>query len=353
MKYVYFFNEGKADMKEVLGGKGANLSEMTNIKIPVPQGFTITTEACGYFSKHNKYPEGMESQIKKQLKKLEKLMNAKLGDDENPLLVSVRSGAAVSMPGMMDTVLNLGLNDNSVQGLINKTNNERFVYDSYRRFMQMFGDVVLEIEHHNFEKVLDAMKKKKGAAVDTDLTAEDLKELCEDYKKIYKKAGKEFPQDPMKQLYASINAVFKSWNNSRAKTYRRLNNIKGLEGTAVNVQAMVFGNMGKTSGTGVLFSRNPSNGEKKLYGEYLMNAQGEDVVAGIRTPHPIDAMKKNDKKMYKQILDISEKLEKHYKEMQDMEFTIQEEKLLFLQTRSGKRTDHAAVKIDVDMVKEK
>src|SRR3989344_4216604 len=352
MKYVYFFNEGKKEMKELLGGKGANLCEMTNIGIPVPQGFIITTLACHYFSENNKYPEGMEKQVEENLKKLERLMNAKLGDKENPLLVSVRSGAAVSMPGMMDTVLNLGLNDESIKGLIKKTNNERFVYDAYRRFIQMFGDVVLGIEHDKFESALDKIKKKKNVKFDTDLTKDDLKKLIEEYKQIYKNEKKEFPQDPIKQLYSAINAVFKSWNNPRAITYRRLNDIKGLKGTAVNIQTMVFGNMGNTSGTGVLFSRNPSTGENKLYGEYLMNAQGEDVVAGIRTPKHIDDMKKEEPEMYKQIIKISEKLEKHYKDMQDMEFTIQEGKLFFLQTRKGKRTTHAAVKIAVDMVNE-
>jgi len=353
-KYVYFFGEGNKDMKDILGGKGANLSEMTNLGIPVPPGFTISAEVCDYFYKHDKtYPEGLEEQIEENMRKLEEKMNAKFGDPENPLLVSVRSGAAVSMPGMMDTVLNLGLNDETVKGLIRKTNNERFGYDAYRRFIQMFGNVVMGIPHEKFEEILDKKKKEKNAKFDTDLTAEDLKEVIEEYKKlIISEKGESFPEDPKKQLKMAIDAVFGSWNNKRAIAYRRIHNITGLLGTAVNVQAMVFGNMGDNSGTGVAFTRNPSTGENKLYGEYLLNAQGEDVVAGIRTPHPIDDLKEQMPEIYNQLLEIREKLEKHYKDMQDIEFTIQEGKLYILQTRTGKRTGLAAVNIAVDMVNE-
>ncbi len=358
-KLVYFFGngkaEGKADMKMLLGGKGANLCEMTNLGIPVPPGFTITTEVCDLYYKNNKkWPAGLEEQVLENLKKLEKAMNAGFGDRDNPLLVSVRSGAAVSMPGMMDTVLNLGLNSEVVQGIIIKTENERFAWDSYRRFIQMFGDVVMGVEHDAFEHILSTKKKQVGAAQDMDLSAADLKEIVRQYKKVYKDhTGEEFPQDPVEQLFKAINAVFQSWNNPRANKYRELNNIKGLIGTAVNVQAMVFGNMGETSGTGVCFSRDPSTGEKVFYGEYLINAQGEDVVAGIRTPKPLNILKKDMPEVYRELVGYKDKLEKHYRDMQDMEFTIQEGKLYILQTRSGKRTAKAAVKIACDFVREK
>ncbi|MCK5161886.1 MAG: pyruvate, phosphate dikinase, partial [Candidatus Aureabacteria bacterium] len=358
-KFVYSFGggkaEGRAKMKMLLGGKGANLSEMTNIGLPVPPGFTITTEACELFYKSGrKLTKNLEGQIKAGVKKMEKDMGSFFGDPRNSLLVSVRSGAAVSMPGMMDTVLNLGLNPSVVEGLIKKTGNERFAWDSYRRFIQMFGDVVMGVEHHAFEHELQAVKNKYGAKQDTDLDASMLKEVVERYKSIYKKfTKKNFPVNPFEQLKLSINAVFSSWNNDRAIKYRAINDIKGLLGTAVNVQAMVFGNMGDTSGTGVAFTRDPSIGTNKFYGEYLMNAQGEDVVAGIRTPHPIETLKKVNRKIYGQLINIRKKLEKHYKEVQDLEFTIQEGKLYMLQTRTGKRTAAAALKIAVDMVKEK
>lgn len=353
-KYVYFFGEGKKEMKKLLGGKGANLSEMTNIGLPVPPGFTITTEVCNLFYDLGKrYPEGLDEQIDENMAKLEKEMGMGLGDNDNPLLVSVRSGAAVSMPGMMDTVLNLGLNDDTVNGLIAKTNNERFSWDSYRRFIQMFGDVVMGVEHSQFEEALQKMKNKKKVKFDTDLSAEDLKELVEDYKRIIKKAkGKSFPQEPREQLRMSIEAVFGSWGNKRAISYRNLNDIPHNIGTAVNIQVMVFGNMGDDSGTGVAFTRSPSDGEDKLYGEYLINAQGEDVVAGIRTPQPISKLEEEMPENFKQLIDIRNNLEDHYKEMQDLEFTIQKTKLYILQTRSGKRTAAAAVKIAVDMVEQ-
>jgi pyruvate, orthophosphate dikinase len=352
-KLVYFFGEGNKDMKDLLGGKGANLSEMANIGIPVPPGFTITTEVCDYFSKNKKYPAELQKQIDENIKKLEEKMGMKFGDKENPLLVSVRSGAAVSMPGMMDTVLNLGLNDDAVAGLIKKSGNERFAWDSYRRFIQMFGDVVMEVEHAKFEEILDNVKETKGVKFDTELDANDLKEVVKKYKEMVKKEkGEEFPSDPKKQLELSINAVFSSWDNPRAVKYRELNDIKGLIGTAVNVQAMVFGNMGDTSGTGVCFTRDPSTGENKFYGEYLMNAQGEDVVAGIRTPKPITELEKGMPDVYKELVEIYQKAEKHYKDMQDMEFTIQEGKLYLLQTRTGKRTAVAAVRIAVEMEEE-
>jgi pyruvate,orthophosphate dikinase len=353
-KYVYFFSEGDKSMKELLGGKGANLAEMTKIGIPVPAGFTITTESCAYFSHEKKWPTELEGQIEKNIEQLEKEMNAKFGDAKNPLLVSVRSGAAASMPGMMDTILNLGMNDETVVAVAQKTGNERFAWDSYRRFIQMFGDVVMEVEHKYFEEVLENAKETKGVRFDTELNASDMKQVVTKYKEAIKKhAGKDFPQKPWDQLKLSINAVFNSWNNERAITYRKLNNIHGLLGTAVNIQSMVFGNMGETSGTGVCFSRDPSTGKNEFYGEYLMNAQGEDVVAGIRTPLHIEELKKQMPKQYAELVAIREKLEKHYKDMQDMEFTIQEGKLYMLQTRNGKRTTHAAVKIAVDMVKEK
>jgi len=354
-KWVYAFEEGKKELKEVLGGKGANLAEMTSLKIPVPPGFTITTEACHeFYELGKKYPDGMQDQINTKLEELEKKLGKKLGDPENPLLVSVRSGAAVSMPGMMDTVLNLGLNDQSVQGLIKKTGNERFAWDAYRRFINMFGNVVMNVGHENFEEKIHEMKKSKGVEFDTDLTAEDLKKLVEEYKQVVKdKTGKLFPDDPREQLKMAIDAVFNSWNNERAIAYRRINDIKGLLGTAVNVQTMVFGNMGDDSGTGVFFTRNPSTGVNEFYGEFLMNAQGEDVVAGIRTPKPIVELKKVMSECYDELVEIYKKIEKHYKDMQDMEFTIEDKKLWILQTRNGKRTATAAVKIAVDMVNEK
>jgi len=354
-KYVYDFSEGKADMKKVLGGKGTYLAEMTAMGISVPFGFTITTEACDEYHEHGKkLPEGVQSQVDAKLKLLEQKMGLKLGDPQNPLLVSVRSGAAASMPGMMDTILNLGLNDAVADGLINKTRNERFVRDSYRRFVHMFGDVVLGVDHDDFEHILEQEKKTKGVQYDTELDAKDLKDVTDKYKELVKKkTGKEFPNDPRKQLFMAIEAVFHSWNNERAILYRKLNDIKGLLGTAVNVQAMVFGNMGETSGTGVCFTRDPSTGENRFYGEYLMNAQGEDVVAGIRTPQPLDTLQKQNPAIYKQLCDVRTKLEKHYKDMQDMEFTIQEGVLYILQTRNGKRTAAAAVRIAVEMVAEK
>ncbi|MCK5450173.1 MAG: pyruvate, phosphate dikinase [Candidatus Omnitrophica bacterium] len=358
-KYVYFFGggkaEGKASMKELLGGKGANLAEMSSIGIPVPAGFTIATDVCDFYYSHGKKkPVELAKQIEANIKKLEKTMGTKLGDPKNPLLVSVRSGAAVSMPGMMDTVLNLGINDAVVEGLIAKTKNERMGWDSYRRFINMFGDVCMGIDHRHFETELSKVKKKYKRALDTDLTVKELKEVVEAYKKVYKKhVGKNFPTDAKVQLGYAIDAVIKSWNIERAITYRRLNKLSDLKGTAVNVQAMVFGNMGDNSGTGVAFTRNPANGDNEFYGEYLINAQGEDVVAGIRTPQPLSTLKKKMPKMYKQLNGIRLKLEKHYKDMQDVEFTIQEGKLFMLQTRTGKRTGMAAVKIAVNMLKEK
>lgn len=353
-QYVYFFGEGTKDMKKLLGGKGANLSEMTNIGLPVPPGFTITTETCNtYYENGQKYPDGFMEQVKLNMKKLEKAMGLDFGDINDPLLVSVRSGAAVSMPGMMDTILNLGLNDKTVAGLIKKTGNKRFGMDSYRRFIQMFGNVVMEVEHAEFEKAIQHLKDKKGVKFDTDLTADDLEALVADYKKIVEKEkAVSFPQDPMEQLKMAINAVFSSWNNKRAITYRNLNDIPHNLGTAVNIQAMVFGNMGDNSGTGVAFTRNPSTGEKKVYGEYLTNAQGEDVVAGIRTPKDLDKLNDEMSAIHKQLMEIFAKLEKHYKDMQDMEFTFQEGKLFMLQTRSGKRTAAAALQVAVDMFKE-
>ncbi len=357
-QYVYFFGSGSAEgdgsMKAILGGKGANLAEMTNLKIPVPPGFTISTEVCDYYYKNNnKYPDALQIQIDANLKRLEAAMGAGFGDKKNPLLVSVRSGAAVSMPGIMDTILNLGLNDETVAGLIQKMGNERFAWAAYRRFINMFGDVVMGIEHSEFEKVLHGVKAKRKVQQDTDLSAADLKEVVEKYKAVFKKhTRKDFPQSPREQLTRAINAVFGSWNSDRAIKYRQIESISGLLGTAVNVQAMVFGNMGDTSGTGVAFTRNPSTGENKFYGEYLINAQGEDVVAGIRTPLPIDRLEKAMPEVYRQLRDIYLTLEKHYKDMQDIEFTIQEGKLFMLQTRNGKRTAHAAVKVAVDMVGE-
>ena len=353
-KYVYDFEEGKGIGKFILGGKGSNMADMVGLGLPVPPGFIITTEACAkFYELGKKYPEGMNAEVDEHLAKLEKKMGKKLGDAKDPLLVSVRSGAAASMPGMMDTILNLGLNDESVNGLIQKTKNERFAWDSYRRFIQMFGDVVMGVAHHKFMEALDHAKETKGVEYDTQLDANDLKKLVDKYKELIKEeTTQEFPQSPKTQLQMSIDAVFGSWNNPRAITYRRLNDIRGLLGTAVNIQSMVFGNMGETSGTGVAFSRNPSTGEGKIYGEFLMNAQGEDVVAGIRTPKPIAELEKVMPKCYKEFMDIAKRLEKHYRDMQDMEFTIQEGVLFFLQTRNGKRTGPAAVRIAVDLEKE-
>ena len=357
-KYVYFFGngsaDGRADMKHLLGGKGANLAEMTNLGIPVPPGFTITTEVCDLYYKNNKrYPEGLAEEIEQNLARLEQLMEVKLGDANNPLLVSVRSGAAASMPGMMDTVLNLGLTPDAINGIIKKTGNERFAWDAYRRFITMFGDVVMGVKRHDFEEILDKYKKKARVKNDTELTTDQLKKIVEEFKAIYKKQTREnFPNDPKVQLDKSIHAVFASWNNPRAVKYRQLYEIKGLLGTAVNVQSMVFGNMGNHSATGVCFTRNPSTGENKFYGEFLINAQGEDVVAGIRTPEPIANLKKEMPEVYAQLFKYQNTLEKHFRDIQDIEFTIQENRLFMLQTRNGKRTTQAAVKIAVDMVKE-
>ena len=353
-KYVYLFKEGNANMRELLGGKGANLAEMTNLGLPVPQGFTVTTEACTrYYTDGKKIDDEIVEQIYAALAETEKIAGKKFGDEENPFLVSVRSGARASMPGMMDTILNLGLTDVSVKGLAKKTNNPHFAYDAYRRFIAMFSDVVMEIPKSKFEDVLDEFKEKKGVKFDRDLTAEDLMAVVERFKAIYKEAmGVDFPQDPKVQLMEAVKAVFRSWDNPRAIYYRRMNDIPGDWGTAVNVQSMVFGNMGETSGTGVAFTRNPATGEKKLYGEYLLNAQGEDVVAGIRTPSPISELQNQMPDVYKQFVDIASKLEAHYRDMQDMEYTIEEGKLYMLQTRNGKRTAAAALKIAVDLVDE-
>jgi pyruvate,orthophosphate dikinase len=368
-KMVYFFGAGKAEgnitMKKTLGGKGAGLAEMTNIGVPVPPGFTITAQCCLYYEKNKKYPKGLEEQIDKNLKKLEKAMVQIFGSSDNPLLVSVRSGAAISMPGMMDTILNLGLNEEIVKGLVGNAD-PRFVYDSYRRLIQMYGDVVMGVEHDDFEEIIQETKNKKGVKEDAGLTAEDWKEIAGKFKVLVKeKTGKKFPESPKDQLMGAVNAVFSSWDNKRAREYRRINNIPGDLGTAVNVQAMVFGNRGKNCGTGVAFTRNPATGDNSFYGEYLLDAQGEDVVAGIRTPGPITHKQKEESgssidafqdimpKMYKQLEDVRKKLEKHFKEMEDLEFTVEDGKLWILQTRTGKRTAMAAVKIAVDMVKEK
>lgn len=363
-KYVYYFGGGKAEgnakMKDLLGGKGANLAEMTNLGLPVPSGFTITTEVCTYYYKHNKtYPKELYPQVKEAMKKVEKEMNAKFGDVDNPLLVSVRSGARASMPGMMDTVLNLGLNDQTVQGLIKQSNNPRFAYDAYRRFVAMYGDVVLGLKPKTkddidpFEEILEKKKKEKGVKYDTELDTEDLKELVLEYKKAIKdKLGIDFPEDPEEQLWGAIGAVFGSWNNNRAIIYRKLNNIPDWWGTAVNVQSMVYGNLSEDSGTGVAFTRDPATGENVFYGEFLMNAQGEDVVAGIRTPLPIEELQTLDPKSFAELIRIRDILEKHYREMQDIEFTIQKGNLYILQCRSGKRTALAAIRIAVDMVNE-
>ena len=358
-KYVYFFGAGKgegdATMRLHLGGKGANLAEMTNLGVPVPPGFTISTEVCKlYYENEKQYPDGLDAQIDENLQKVEAAMNAKFGDAENPLLLSVRSGAAVSMPGMMDTILNLGLNDDTVRGLIARSDNERFAYDAYRRFVQMFGNVVLRVAHDDFEHLLEERKTAKGVTLDTELDAADLRALVHEFKQIIKrKTGRDFPDVPREQLDMARDAVFESSGNPRAITYRRLNDIsEELGRTAVNVQAMVFGNMGGSSGTGVAFTRNPSTGANVFYGEFLMNAQGEDVVAGIRTPLPIAELHNLSPDAYTQLVDIGQRLEKHYREMQDVEFTIQDGQLFMLQTRSGKRTGQAAVRIAVEMVAE-
>lgn len=357
-KYIYTFGGGTAEgdksMKNLLGGKGANLAEMSSIGLPIPPGFTLSAEVCKYYNKHEgAWPEGVEDQLQQSIQQLENLMNLKFGDDADPLLVSVRSGAAISMPGMMDTVLDLGLNDQSVKGLANKTDNERFAYDCYRRFIDMFGNVVMGIDREEFEQVLQTKKDEENVELDTELGVDQLKELVDRYKEVYRNnTGSGFPQDPNEQLHHAINAVFGSWNTKRAKTYRKINRITGLLGTAVNVQAMVYGNMGDDCATGVCFTRNPADGTDKLYGEFLVNAQGEDVVAGIRTPRDIDELQDVMPQSYDELLDVKEKLEEHYQDMQDIEFTIQQNKLFILQTRDGKRTGGAAVKIAADMVDE-
>ena len=353
-KFVYLFSEGNENMKELLGGKGANLAQMTSLGMPVPQGFTITTEACiQYYEDNETINDEIQTQIMEYIGKMEKITGKKFGDLENPLLVSVRSGARASMPGMMDTILNLGLNDDVVVAFAKKTGNPRFAYDSYRRFIQMYSDVVMEVGKKYFEQLIDDMKEKKGVKLDTELDAKDLKILAEQFKAEYKaKIGEDFPTDPKEQLMGAIKAVFRSWNNPRAIYYRRMNDIPGSWGTAVNVQSMVFGNMGQTSGTGVAFTRNPATGENKLYGEFLMNAQGEDVVAGVRTPQPIAQLKEVMPEVYEQFVDICKKLESHYRDMQDMEFTIEDKHLYMLQTRNGKRTAAAALKIACDLVDE-
>ncbi|HIW81905.1 MAG TPA: pyruvate, phosphate dikinase [Candidatus Acetatifactor stercoripullorum] len=354
-KWVYKFKEGNADMRNLLGGKGANLAEMTNLGLPIPQGFTVTTEACtDYYENGKQISDEIKEQIFQNLADLEALMGKKFGDTEDPLLVSVRSGARASMPGMMDTILNLGLNDVAVEGFAKKTGNPRFAYDSYRRFIQMYSDVVMEVPKSFFEKIIDEMKEEKGVHFDTELTADDLKVLADKFKAVYKEAmkGEEFPQDPREQLMGAVKAVFRSWDNPRAIVYRRMNDIPGDWGTAVNVQCMVFGNKGETSGTGVAFTRNPATGAKGIFGEYLINAQGEDVVAGVRTPQPITQLEKDLPECYKQFMELANKLENHYRDMQDMEFTIEEGKLYFLQTRNGKRTAAAAINIACDLVDE-
>ncbi|MEO1528583.1 MAG: pyruvate, phosphate dikinase [Planctomycetota bacterium] len=358
-KMVYYFGktktEGKGKPKDLLGGKGLNLAEMTSIGLPVPPGFTITTEVCDqYYKSGEKLPDGLMGEVSKAVKKLEKELGKKFGDDSNPLLVSVRSGAAVSMPGMMNTILNLGLNDVATEGLAKATKNDRFAYDSYRRLINMFGDVVMGMDHHQFEKAFDKIKKKFKVTDDTEVPAEGLKQLCDAYKDVYKKhTGEEFPQEPLKQLELAVQAVFGSWNTERAVKYREIEGIRNLLGTAVNVQSMVYGNMGDDSGTGVAFTRNPNTGENKFYGEFLVNAQGEDVVAGIRTPQPVAEMPKWNRAIHKELLEVKKTLENHYTEMQDIEFTIERGTLYMLQTRTGKRTGIAAVKIACDLVKEK
>ena len=354
-KWVYKFHEGSAAMRNLLGGKGCNLAEMTNLGMPIPQGFTVTTEACTeYYNCGKQISDEIQNQIFEAITWMESINNKKFGDTEDPLLVSVRSGARASMPGMMDTILNLGLNDVAVEGFAKKTGNPRFAYDSYRRFIQMYSDVVMEVPKSHFEKIIDAMKEAKGVHFDTELTADDLKELADKFKAVYKEAmnGEEFPQDPKEQLMGAVKAVFRSWDNPRAIVYRRMNDIPGDWGTAVNVQTMVFGNKGETSGTGVAFTRNPSTGAKGIYGEYLINAQGEDVVAGVRTPQPISKLAEDLPECYKEFMDLAMKLENHFRDMQDMEFTIEEGKLYFLQTRNGKRTAPAAIQIACDLVDE-
>ncbi|MDP8229264.1 MAG: PEP/pyruvate-binding domain-containing protein [Candidatus Electryoneaceae bacterium] len=362
-KYVYYFGgdegEGRADMKNLLGGKGAGLAEMTNINLPVPPGFTITTEVCTHFMDKDDYPDGLDEQVRQAMIRVEEIMDATFGDPENPLLMSVRSGARVSMPGMMDTVLNLGLNDSTVKGLAARTNNPRFAYDSYRRFVQMYGDVVLGVKPASdkdidpFEEVMDKMKKDRGVTEDLDLTADDLKELVARFKAVIaERSPVPFPEDPWDQLWGAVRAVFMSWNVERAIAYRKMNNIPATWGTAVNVQTMVYGNMGNDCATGVAFTRNPASGEKEFYGEYLLNAQGEDVVAGIRNPHPIIELKEELPEAYDDLEKAYQVLEQHYREMQDLEFTIQNGKLWMLQTRAGKRTGLAAIRIAVEMVDE-
>ena len=351
-KYVYLFSEGNSNMRELLGGKGANLAEMTNLGLPVPQGFTITTEACNnYYENNEQIAQEIKEQIYEGLKKLENLVGKELGNKDNPLLISVRSGARASMPGMMDTILNLGINDEVVQTLAIK--NRRFAFDSYRRFIQMYSDVVKEIPKKLFEDAIDTKKYQRGLKLDTDMDANDLEDLVKVFKGIYREqTGEDFPQNSREQLIDSVKAVFKSWNNPRAITYRRLNDIPSSWGTAVNVQQMVFGNMGEDCGTGVAFSRNPVNGENEVFGEFLMNAQGEDVVAGVRTPQEFDTLKEVNEKAYNEFISYAKKLEEHYKDMQDMEFTIEHGKLYILQTRNGKRTANSALKIAVDMESE-
>ncbi|HYE02305.1 MAG TPA: PEP/pyruvate-binding domain-containing protein, partial [Phycisphaerales bacterium] len=358
-KMVYFFGatmcEGTSEMKLLLGGKGANLAEMTTIRLPVPPGFTITTDTCAaYYKNGNRLPHGLMNEVHRNINLLEKETGKTFGSTQNPLLVSVRSGAAVSMPGMMDTILNLGLTDTSVEGLAEATGNRRFAYDAYRRLINMFGDVVMGVDHHRFEEQFDKIKHRYKAGGDTDVPEAGIVDLANAYKETYRRfVGDEFPQNPFKQLELAIEAVFKSWNGERAVSYRRISNIQGLVGTAVNIQTMVFGNMGEDSGTGVGFTRNPATGENKFYGDFLINAQGEDVVAGIRTPLLIDAMPKWNKKAYDQLLKIKGTLEKHYKDMQDIEFTIEGGTLYMLQCRNGKRTGFAAVRIALEMVDEK
>ncbi|MFW6237758.1 MAG: PEP/pyruvate-binding domain-containing protein, partial [Halanaerobiales bacterium] len=356
-KYVYFFGggeaEGNTEMGNLLGGKGSNLHEMTNLGINVPPGFTITTNVCTYYTENDEYPEGLDAEVKEHMGRLEELMGKKFGDSEDPLLVSIRSGARVSMPGMMDTVLNLGLNDETVEGLAKQTDNRRFAFDSYRRFVQMYGGVVVGLDNADFEEIIEEKKEKYGAEVDTDLGVEALQELVKEFKAhIEETAGIDFPEEPKEQLWHSISAVFESWSNERAISYRNINDIPHHWGTAVNVQTMVYGNMGENCGTGVAFTRDPSTGEKKYWGEYLKNAQGEDVVAGIRTPKDISELKNDMPEPYEQLTEIFEKLEQHYADVQDVEFTIQDGELFMLQTRTGKRTARAAVKIAVDMYDE-
>jgi pyruvate, orthophosphate dikinase len=368
-KFVYFFGDGKSEgletQKDLLGGKGANLHGMTRLGLPVPPGFTLSTEVCTYFYDHGrKYPSTLEKQVQQAMSKVEKSMSRKFGSKHDPLLVSVRSGARASMPGMMDTILNLGLNDQTVQGLIEESGDARFGYDSYRRFIAMYSDVVLGIHSSQFEVELEEMKSKREVEEDTDLTAEDLQELVKRFKNIVRAEGHVFPEDPWDQLWGAAGAVFGSWMNPRAKTYRKLNDIPAEWGTAVNIQAMVFGNMGEDCATGVAFTRDPSTGERKFYGEFLVNAQGEDVVAGIRTPWPINEVSRNEgndlpslenvmPKAYKELVRLYGKLEKHYRDMQDIEFTIERHKLYMLQTRNGKRTSAAAIRMAVEMVQER